>query len=98
FTRNWKTGGLFGLGLVSLFVLRSMVRAAAPAESPDTPLQSAEFSEEQADEDEEEASPAVLRRGNQPTGGALREELTSMVREDPDAAANILRTWIGDAA
>ena len=31
------------------------------------------------------------------SGPNLRTELTDMVREDPDAAAEILRTWIGEA-
>ncbi len=28
----------------------------------------------------------------------LRQELSALVKEDPNAAANVLRTWIGDAA
>lgn len=100
FTQNWKTLGLFGVGLVSLFVLRGMVRGAMPSESAETPAIPPESAsmDEQGEEEEEEESEAVLQRHSEPTGGALREELTSMVREDPDAAANILRTWIGDAA
>ncbi|MEX0711123.1 MAG: hypothetical protein WD278_02160, partial [Pirellulales bacterium] len=35
-------------------------------------------------------------KGPQATG-SLRDELVEMVREDPDAAAGILRTWIGNA-
>jgi flagellar biosynthesis/type III secretory pathway M-ring protein FliF/YscJ len=30
-------------------------------------------------------------------GPSLRDELSDLVKEDPDAAANILRTWIGQA-
>jgi flagellar biosynthesis/type III secretory pathway M-ring protein FliF/YscJ len=32
------------------------------------------------------------------TGTSLREELIDIVREDPDAAANILRGWIGQTS
>jgi flagellar M-ring protein FliF len=32
------------------------------------------------------------------TGETLRDELTSMIDQNPDAAANVLRGWIGDAA
>ncbi|MGC3966683.1 MAG: hypothetical protein QM775_04735 [Pirellulales bacterium] len=32
------------------------------------------------------------------SGPSLREELIDMVREDPEAAANILRGWIGNTA
>jgi flagellar M-ring protein FliF len=34
----------------------------------------------------------------QTTGGQVREQLTEIVRNDPSAAVNILRSWIGDAA
>ncbi|MFO7908072.1 MAG: flagellar M-ring protein FliF C-terminal domain-containing protein, partial [Pirellulaceae bacterium] len=52
FTNHWETLGLFGVGLISLFVLRGMVRAAIPSKSPDTPGLSSEFSstEDQANE------------------------------------------------
>ena len=45
-----------------------------------------------------ESEPIILQRRTSSTGGSLRDELTTMVREDPDAAANVLRNWIGDAA
>lgn len=32
------------------------------------------------------------------TTNSLRDELANMVREDPDVAANILRTWIGNSS
>lgn len=32
------------------------------------------------------------------TGGEIKEELTTLVRDNPDAAASLLRTWIGDPA
>ncbi len=31
-------------------------------------------------------------------GGEIKEELTTLVRDNPDAAASLLRTWIGDTA
>jgi flagellar M-ring protein FliF len=40
----------------------------------------------------------VLRRRFQSSGPDLRSELQEIVRENPDAAANILRSWIGEAA
>jgi flagellar M-ring protein FliF len=51
------------------------------------------------EEQQEEPEPhPVLHRRGASSGSSLREELTAIVREDPDAAANVLRTWIGDAA
>ena len=43
----------------------------------------------------EKAKPRFKRRLG--TGPSLRDELVDMVREDPDAAASILRGWIGNA-
>ena len=54
--------------------------------------------DEDTPEEELEQAAAVLSRRAQSTGPTLREELSSMVKDDPDAAANVLRTWIGDAA
>jgi flagellar biosynthesis/type III secretory pathway M-ring protein FliF/YscJ len=31
------------------------------------------------------------------TGRSLRDELSDLVQEDPDAAANILKSWIGQS-
>ncbi len=32
------------------------------------------------------------------TGAELKESLSSMIQENPDAAVNLIRTWIGEAA
>lgn len=32
----------------------------------------------------------------EPNRKSLRDELTSMVQEDPDAAASVLSAWIGE--
>jgi flagellar M-ring protein FliF len=100
FTDNWQNLGLVGLGLMSLLMLRSMVKSnvpttatssvalpAAPKTAADEPVQ-----------EEPSPEPVILQRRQRPAGGSLRDELTAMVKEDPDAAANVLRTWIGDAA
>ena len=99
FSQNWATVGLGGLVLVSLYMLRSMVRSV-PATEPEPQTTSLRI----AGTDSDSSSPSTeapealaarrLRRlsGN---GPSLRDELSDMVKEDPDAAANILRTWIG---
>jgi flagellar M-ring protein FliF len=99
-TDNWQNLGLVGLGLMSLLMLRSMVKSNAPAAPttsvalPATPKSAAEESAQE----EPAPDPVILQRRQRPAGGSLRDELTAMVKEDPDAAANVLRTWIGDAA
>lgn len=90
------------VGAFGLLMLRSMVRqrpapppAAPEAESP-TPSLSVVSDEEE--EDEPEAEPKPRRKKRFASAGAnIKDELASMVRENPDAAANILRGWIGEA-
>jgi flagellar M-ring protein FliF len=103
---HWSTLGTGLLGLVSLVMLRSMVRAVPAAESLPTPL----AVDDEADEVVEpgaagDAKPpggkstAASRLKRREKGGpSLREELVEIVREDPDAAANVLRGWINSSA
>ncbi|MGH7194129.1 MAG: flagellar M-ring protein FliF C-terminal domain-containing protein, partial [Candidatus Saccharimonadales bacterium] len=96
---NWSTLGMVGLGLVSLMMLRSMARSGpGPAALPDLPLpppETEQATESPAEEAEVKAPSRLKRRTGQ--GQSLRDELADLVREDPDMAANILRTWIGSA-
>ena len=92
----WSTLGLIGLAAVSLFVLRSMVRGAGGA--PESATMHARVAAEPEPSEQESAEAVAARRlrrfsGSGPT---LRDEVSEMVKEDPDAAANILRSWIGN--
>jgi len=98
--QNWGTLGMAGLALVSLMVLRSMVRTPpVPAEPNPMALRIAPESEEPAAGSSETPEAKAARRLRRMTSGgpSLRDELSDLVKEDPDAAANILRTWIGSA-
>ncbi|HUT10824.1 MAG TPA: hypothetical protein VMY42_10030 [Thermoguttaceae bacterium] len=89
----WATLGMIGLAGFSLVMLRSMVKAA-PAGSQAAATSGA------ADDDEEEGEEkAAINRLGRFTGSghSLRDDLSELVQEDPDTAANILRTWIGNA-
>jgi len=90
--RHWGTLGMVGLTLFSLVMLRSMIRAAPQppdAESSPTILPGGEAT------DAETAAAAAKRLSRFSGGGrSLRDELAELVQEDPDAAANILKTWI----
>jgi flagellar M-ring protein FliF len=100
FTDNWQNLGLVGLGLLSLLMLRSMVKSNVPTTATSSvalPAAPKTAADEPAQE-EPAPEPVILQRRQRPAGGSLRDELTAMVKEDPDAAANVLRTWIGDAA
>jgi flagellar M-ring protein FliF len=102
FAANWRTIGMFAIGLVGLVMLRGMLRGG-PA--PEAPLagQAQQGSHDapplEADDEEERPEPIlVMRRKLSTQGPNLREELRQLVKEDPDAAASVLRGWIGDAA
>ena len=99
FAAHWQTVGMTLVGLVSLIVLRGMVRSAATRTPQIEPARSIAMPEVPDETETEESAPApVLKRRFRSTGPTLRDELTSMVKEDPDTAANVLRNWIGDAA
>jgi flagellar M-ring protein FliF len=103
---HWSTLGTGLLGLVSLVMLRSMVRAVPAAESLPTPT-SVDDLEIAAVESNApgEAKPVGIKptaasrlKRREKGGPSLREELVEIVREDPDAAANVLRAWINSAS
>jgi flagellar M-ring protein FliF len=96
-----------GLAIVSLLMLRSMMKAIPAAEKslaftvpaipettasePNSPASSATSA---ANSNRDPGRPRLrLKKG--PT---LKDDLTELVKEDPDGAAAILRTWIGNAA
>ncbi|MGA2035514.1 MAG: hypothetical protein ABSG68_24970 [Thermoguttaceae bacterium] len=97
--QNWNTLGIAGLALVSLVMLRSMIRSAPAAPEPaSTPLRLATpESDAQSNEPPEVTAARRLKRSVSGGGPSLRDELSELVKENPDAAANILRTWIGNA-
>jgi flagellar M-ring protein FliF len=77
-----------------------MIRSATATapEHQQQALSPLNVNEEEEQEEEEELPVITLNRRSDQSGMSLRQELISMVREDPDAAASVLRTWIGDAA
>lgn len=106
FAENWQTLGLFGLAAFGVIFLRGMVRAAQAAVPPSSSAENGlAAGASSLDSDDSAASPEVteavansLKRKFQGSGRGLREELTELVREDPDSAANVLKLWISDAA
>jgi flagellar M-ring protein FliF len=91
----WSTLGLIALAFFSLLILRSMVRAA-PA--PATKAQASKGTLGETAEAEEVSSPDAAQRKLKRfsgSGASLRDELSELVNDDPDTAANILRSWIG---
>ncbi|MEQ8208568.1 MAG: hypothetical protein RH917_01950 [Lacipirellulaceae bacterium] len=89
-----------GFALVGLVMLRSMVKSIPHTEPPAslavaeiTVEEGASTAEGEPKETAEERRPKLkLKKGSN-----LKDDLADIVKEDPDAAAAILRTWISNA-
>lgn len=95
----WSTLGMLFLGLVSMLMLRSMIRAVPPEpQSHSGPMILPFSGADDARGDGQDVTPSgpVLKRKSS-TGPNLRDELAVLVREDPDSAAAILSNWISNA-
>ena len=94
FAQNWSTVGLILLGLVSLLMLRSMIRSTPSGR--DLEVAGLEQSSSESGEDEEGDGDEEPRKiAFSGTGASLQDELTELVATDPETAANILKNWIG---
>lgn len=98
FGQYWSTLGMIGLAMFSLVMLRSMVRsvpspapATASAVATGTSTPSAGAAEPPSGE---EAPKKAKRKFGK--GPSARDDLVELVRDDPDAAAAILKGWIGN--
>jgi len=92
--RYWATLGMLGLAGFSLLMLRSMTRAIPSGPAPALAAGKSPTGPEEPEEQGEEPRASRLARFSG-GGPSLRDELSELVGEDPDAAANILRAWIG---
>ncbi len=104
-SQNFNTLTMAGVALFGLVMLRSLVKGiptpdplAAPA-TPTLALVGGGSAGESKPETNEEAESENARRPRLKLkkGTNLRDELTAIVKEDPDSAAAILRTWISNA-
>ena len=108
-SQNLQTLVMAGIALVGLMMLRSLIKATPPARASaalGTPAlavegvgaTSAGGAAGGGVGDGEAADGSERQRLKMKKGPTLRDDLTDIVREDPDAAAAILRSWIGNAA
>ena len=95
-----------GLAIVSLMMLRSMVKSIPAADASITfkaPALAAEtVGEERGVKAAGRTDATTPRDGSRPRlrlkkGPTLKDDLVELVKDDPDGAAAILRTWIGNA-
>ena len=103
-SQNFNTMTMAVVALVSLMMLRSMVKSIPAAEPAATisgatlALDTVDGSPAQAAGDSAENEDGSKRpRLKLKKGDSLKDDLVEIVREDPDAAAAILRSWIGNA-
>jgi flagellar M-ring protein FliF len=95
----WSTLAMLGVAMFSLVVLKGVVKggpAGGPllSTSPTLTLHTDESHAEESDNpDAPKRSRLRLKKGE-----SLKDDLAEMVREDPDAAAAILKAWIGKAS
>ncbi|QDU55321.1 flagellar M-ring protein FliF C-terminal domain-containing protein [Aeoliella mucimassa] len=95
--RYWGSVSMLGLAAVSLLMLRSALKPAKDADptgSLEIDFGAPQYAEGTARESEENERPKLKIKKTD----SLKEDLSDMVREDPDAAANILRAWINNAS
>jgi flagellar M-ring protein FliF len=103
-SQNWSTLGMTGVAMFGLLLLRSMVRSV-PSSSPpllttfdaSSPADLALANIEESSTDADSAAKPKLKRRSM-SGPNLRDELSEIVKEDPDAAASILKSWIANAS
>ncbi|MCI0333741.1 MAG: hypothetical protein L0228_11030 [Planctomycetes bacterium] len=101
--RSWSTLAMLGVAMFSLMVLRGVVKGAPPSEgssavaaaTPGLTLHAEEPRSRAADNAEEPGDDRPRLRLKK--GKSVKDDLVDIVREDPDAAADILRSWIGKA-
>jgi flagellar M-ring protein FliF len=99
--RYWSTLAMLGVAMFSLLVLRSVVKngptggTSAAAGGPALTLHAEPPTAR--NEQEESAAGDDRPRLRLKKGKSLKDDLVDIVREDPDAAADILRSWIGKA-
>lgn len=104
-SQNFNTLTMAGVALFSLVMLRSLVKAIPPTDpvvggstAPTLSIASGTSGSGEAEANDEEQNTEDSRpRLKLKKGKSLRDELTSLVKEDPDSAAAILRTWISNA-
>ena len=99
---HFSTITMAGIALVGLLMLRSLVKGIPPAEpvgslsaptlSINVASTTASSESEKVPAEEDDRPRLKLKKGPD-----LKEDLAEIVREDPDAAAAILRGWISNA-
>ncbi len=104
--QSWSTLALIALVLLSLGMMFSWIKSQGPADAdrqftegfglevPDMGDE-LELSETEVDADGEAKRP---RAEFEVSGSEMKEDLSTLIKDNPDAVVNLLKSWIGDAA
>lgn len=105
--KSWSTVGLFVLVGAALLLMFSWVRSPGTAQVDkefaqgfglEVPESMGDSLDLGSDEPDSEESAAPEPSTFQVSGGEIKDELSSLIKQNPDAAVNLLRSWIGEAA
>ncbi|MGN6547957.1 MAG: flagellar M-ring protein FliF C-terminal domain-containing protein [Aureliella sp.] len=105
--KSWSTVGLFVLVGAALLLMFSWVRSPGTAEVDkefaqgfglEVPESMGDSLDLGSDEPDAAESAAPEPSTFQVSGGEIKDELSSLIKQNPDAAVNLLRSWIGEAA
>ncbi len=97
--RYWSSLAMIGVAMFSLLVLKSVVKGAPSGGSPLAATPALTIHADEADTEQSSDPNAPERtRLRIKKGVSLKDDLAEMVREDPEAAAAILKSWIGKAS
>lgn len=94
----WGTLSMLGLAGVSLLLLRSALRPTDGTSPTSTTGMELDFSSNASEANDSPDTHSERPKLRIKKTESLKEDLSEMVREDPDAAASILRAWIHNAA
>jgi flagellar biosynthesis/type III secretory pathway M-ring protein FliF/YscJ len=94
---HWQTVALVCFGVFGLIMLRGAIRNVASFGSARDESLSRAYTRGHDDaRDETTVDPKSQHLPFGTTDSDLRNELTGLVKEDPQAAVNVLKSWIGD--
>jgi flagellar M-ring protein FliF len=101
FGHYWNTLAMLGVAMFSLLVLRSVVNGKG-GDTGSTPAATGPVLALQNDDPAGKTDSPTEQAEERPRlrlkkGSSMKDDLTEIVRDDPDAAADILRSWIGKA-
>jgi flagellar M-ring protein FliF len=96
--RYWSTLAMLGVAVFGLMILKSVVKGGPAGGAPLAAASSLTIhADESAEADSSDPDAPQRTKLRIKKGVSLKDDLADMVREDPDAAAAILKSWIGKA-